>query len=153
GERLGLPPPAAARALRAAGADRARRGDGGRLDARAARAGDEPSPGHLRAARGLGRRRPGARLRPVAVRVEGRGVLPRRPGRRPGGARGGLGLPGPRARLRGAARPRLRLSRPDGRLLPRRGGGPPPGGLLLRRLDHVRPRRAVQGRAGHDGLV
>ena len=30
---------------------------------------------------------------------------------------------------------------------------PRPGGRLLRRLDHRRDRRAVQGRAGHPGLV
>ena len=85
------------------------------------------------------------------VRVQGHRALPRRRDRR---ARHRLDLPRPVARLRGAERTtspsipgRVDGAWLDDELRARAGR------RLLRRLDHRRHRRAVQGGAGHAGVV
>ena len=87
------------------------------------------------------------------LRVQGRGALRRR--RRRGAARpaGRLDVSRPGARLRAAARPPRVLPGPRRRRVAGRRAGARAGGRLLRRVDHRGPRRAVQGRAGHAGLV
>ena len=68
-------------------------------------------------------------------------------------ARAAWTYPEPVAAYAAPARPRRVLSEPDGRLLARRRARAVPGRRLLRRLDHRRAARAVQGRPRHVGLV
>ena len=68
-------------------------------------------------------------------------------------APGSMGVREPGDALCRAARLRRHLSGTRGRLLPRRRAGARSGGRLLRRLDHERRRRTLQGRPGHAGLV
>src|SRR5207249_510811 len=143
--RGGVPPPAPRRAQRLR-----RRGD----HARAPRAGDEPAPRLLLPARG---RPPREVLHAHAprdlLRVEGRCALLHHRGRGPCGRERGLVLPGAGPGLRDHRGPRRLLPGARGCLLRRRGAGRGTGRWLLRRLDHARRDRTVQGWAGDGGLV
>ena len=89
----------------------------------------------------------------VVLRVEGHGVLPRRPRRRRRRGAGGLALPAADGGVRRADRPRRGLPRADGPLPRRRRDRRAAARRVLRRLDHLGSRRPVQGGAGHLVLV
>src|SRR5881628_3271417 len=143
--RGGVRPPAAGRVQRLR-----RRGD----HARAPRAGDEPAPRLLLPSRG---RPPRDLLHAHApydlLRVEGRRAPLHHRGRRPYGRERRLVLPGAGPGLPDDRGPRRLLPGARGCLLRRRRAGAGTGRRLLRRLDHARRDRTVQGRAGDGGLV
>src|SRR2546425_822034 len=143
--RGGVRPPAAGRVQRLH-----RRGD----HARAPRAGDEPAPRLLLPSRG---RPPRDVLHAHApydlLRVEGHRAPLHHRGRRPYGRERRLVLPGAGPGLRDDRGPRRLLPGARGCLLRRRRTGAGTGRRLLRRLDHTRRERTVQGRAGDGELV
>ena len=123
--RLGLPAPAARGGMRAAGSGGVRRRGGGRLRAGRAGAGDQPGARDLLPAGGRADGAAGAGLQAHVLRVEGRGVVLRRRGRRQALRSGGLDVRGAGGEVRGAGRA---------------GGVLPPAGRPLRaRRDVVEP--------------
>ncbi|CAA9323114.1 MAG: hypothetical protein AVDCRST_MAG48-2752, partial [uncultured Friedmanniella sp.] len=153
GVRLGLPPAAGAGLQRRAGDGRPRRGGDLRDLDELAGAGDLAPADLLPAAERVQRGRAGAGARQLVLRVEGRGVLPRPRRRHHRAAAGRLVLPAAEPPLRRAPRPRGALPRDGGPLPGGRGEGRAPARRLLRRLDHLDRRRAVQGRPGQQRLV